>query len=158
MLHAAKRVRLRGRLSSNVRPQNTSVRGSPCSNAPDGGRLGSPRKALSMPIYARTDLLLLCLLQGCVVVPRTTTSYDRECQVVSRRVTLEPVQIAALGGCRNADCGALLVFAGVTAAGSAVISGSIAVVGNVVYWLEEKGQCQRQGPTPQPAPTASSAT
>lgn len=82
------------------------------------------------------------LLHGCVVVvPHTTTSYDPECQVVARHVELKPVQIAALAECRNEDCGALLVLAGVTAAGSAVISGSIAIVGNVVYWLEKQGNC-----------------
>jgi hypothetical protein len=30
---------------------------------------------------------------------------------------------------------------GVVAVASAVVSGSIAVVGNVVYWLERQGQC-----------------
>jgi hypothetical protein len=37
---------------------------------------------------------------------------------------------------------ALLVAAGVVAAASAVVSGSIAVVGNVVYWIEQQGQCK----------------
>jgi hypothetical protein len=35
----------------------------------------------------------------------------------------------------------LLVATGVVAATSAVVSGSIAVVGNVVYWFERQGQC-----------------
>jgi hypothetical protein len=37
----------------------------------------------------------------------------------------------------------IVAVAGVTAAASAVVSGSIAVVGNVVYWLERQGRCER---------------
>lgn len=36
-----------------------------------------------------------------------------------------------------------LLQACVVAAASAAVSGSIAVVGNVVYWLERQGQCFR---------------
>ena len=35
----------------------------------------------------------------------------------------------------------MLVSAGVVAAASAVISGSIMVAGNLVYWLERQGGC-----------------
>jgi hypothetical protein len=54
---------------------------------------------------------------------------------------MQPIQIAALGGCRNEGCAALLAAAGATAAASAVISGSIVVVGNAVYWFEKQGAC-----------------
>jgi len=92
------------------------------------------------------------VLHGCVVVvPHTTTSYDPECKVVAQHVELRPVQIAALAECRNEDCAALLVLAGVVAAGSAVVSGSIAIVGNVVYWLEKQGSCVKPSPTPPPS-------
>lgn len=81
------------------------------------------------------------LLAGCVIVPATTTTYDAACEVTSRRVTLEPVQVGVFFGCQSRDCAALLVAAGAAALASAVVSGSVAVVGNVVYWLEEQGQC-----------------
>lgn len=93
--------------------------------------------------------MLACgaLLAGCMVVPRTTSTYDPECQVVERRVTLQAQQVAVIGGCRhNAECGGLLAFYGLVAVGSAVVSGSVAVVGNVVYWLEEQAQCLRPKP------------
>jgi hypothetical protein len=86
-------------------------------------------------------LAVIAPLQGCVVVPHSTAYYDSECQVVSRHMELEAVQVASLMGCGNSDCAYLLALAGATAAASAVISGSIAVVGNVVYWLEKQGQC-----------------
>jgi hypothetical protein len=91
-------------------------------------------------------LALAAALSACVVVPATVMRYDPECRIVARHMTLEPVQVASIGGCSNDGCLALLAVAGATAAASTVISGSIAIVGNVVYWLEERGQCARSGP------------
>jgi hypothetical protein len=83
------------------------------------------------------------LLQACVMVPRTNYNYDPECRTVARQMTLEPVQVAGFGGCSNSGCAYLLVLAGATAAASTVVSGSIVIVGNIVYWLENQGRCQR---------------
>ena len=83
------------------------------------------------------------LLAGCIVVPQTTYRYDPDCRIVARRMELQAVQVAAIGGCSNEGCAALLAAAGLTAAASAVVSGSISLVGNVVYWLERQGQCRR---------------
>lgn len=88
---------------------------------------------------------LSLVLAGCVMVPRTVESYDPHCRMVAKRMTLEAWQVASLGGCSNEGCAMLLAAAGVTAAASAVVSGSIAVIGNVVYWLERQGQCAPAG-------------
>ena len=87
----------------------------------------------------------LLVLQACVLVPRTTEVYDANCKVMSKQMDLEPVQIAAIRGCSNSGCTAVLVAAGATAAASAIISGSIVIVGNVVYWFEKQGRCQPDG-------------
>ena len=108
----------------------------------------APRPRLAATAAAAT------LLAGCVLVPATTATYDATCEITSRRVTLEPVQVGVFFGCQGRECGALLVAAGVAALASAVVSGSVAVVGNVVYWLEEQGQCQGLLPRPQPASQA----
>jgi len=92
-------------------------------------------------VIHRLAPIALFALQACVYVPRTTSIYDSDCQVTTKHMDLQPVQIAALGGCRNEGCAALLVAAGATAAASAVISGSIVVVGNAVYWFEKQGSC-----------------
>jgi hypothetical protein len=84
-------------------------------------------------------------LQACVIVPTTTEAYDADCRVMTKTMELEPIQIASIRNCSNSGCAAVLVAAGATAAVSAVISGSIVVVGNAVYWLEKQGRCQRQG-------------
>ena len=100
-----------------------------------------------MAQFRRSSLfpsLLLLLLQGCVYLPRTTVVYDADCQITSKHMDLQSVQIAAIGGCSGDGCVALLVGAGATAAASAVISGSIVVAGNVVYWFEKQGRCVRE--------------
>jgi hypothetical protein len=92
----------------------------------------------------RSGMAALCLLlSACVLVPRTQEAWDPECHTIARSMTLQPMQIASFGGCYNEGCAALLVVAGATTAVSAVVSGSIAVVGNAVYWLEKQGRCQR---------------
>lgn len=97
-------------------------------------------KAAHRPV-ATAAMLGAVALAGCVIVPSTATTYDADCAITSRRMQLEPVQLGYIAGCHGRECGALLVAAGAAALASAVISGSIAVVGNVVYWLEERGQC-----------------
>lgn len=94
---------------------------------------------------------LAAALSACVVVPRTVVHYDTECHIVARQMTLQAVQVASIAGCSNSGCAALLAAAGATAAASLVVSGTIAVVGNVVYWLEKQGDCVRPGaPVPPP--------
>jgi hypothetical protein len=87
--------------------------------------------------------ILVALLQACVLVPVTTEVYDSDCGVSAKQMELAPVQIAGIHGCSNQGCIALLIAGGVTAAASAIISGTIVIVGNVVYWFEKQGRCNR---------------
>ncbi|HZD21639.1 MAG TPA: hypothetical protein VE325_13280 [Burkholderiales bacterium] len=90
-------------------------------------------------------LALACaLLGGCVYLPRTTVVYDQACRIEARHMTMEPVQVGALGHCQGQGCAELLAAAGAVAAASAVVSGSIVVAGNVVYWFEKQGRCLAQ--------------
>ena len=98
-----------------------------------------------MPAKSSPWLAVMTLaLQACVFVPRTTEVYDFDCRVSSRQMDLQAVEIGGLGRCHGRECGVILVAVGATAAASAVVSGSIVVVGNVVYWLEKQGRCQRE--------------
>lgn len=92
---------------------------------------------------ARVLPCLVVLLQACVYVPRTTEVYDADCRVSSRHMNLEPLQLASIQQCGNEGCVVLLVAAGATAAASAIVSGSIVIVGNIAYWFEKQGRCQR---------------
>ena len=82
-------------------------------------------------------------LQSCVVVPQTREVYDSQCQVLTKEITLETTVLGRLGGCAGDACLALLVAAGAVTAATAVVSGSIALVGNVAYWIERQGRCTR---------------
>jgi hypothetical protein len=92
------------------------------------------------------------LASGCVVVPVTIESYDPECRVVTHHMELVTVQVAAMNHCGGGQgCEAfVLVGLGVTAA-TAIVSGSIVVIGNVAYWAEHRAAC----PVLPAAPTAS---
>ena len=104
-------------------------------------------KRKQMPVHRPAPLLAIAaavLLQACIYVPVTTKVYDADCQITSKHMALQPVQIAAIQQCSSHDCAALLVAAAATAATSAIVSGSIVVVGNVAYWFEKQGRCNRK--------------
>ncbi|MFO0442878.1 MAG: hypothetical protein ACK50F_01170, partial [Betaproteobacteria bacterium] len=80
---------------------------------------------------------------GCVVVPQTQQVYDPACGVATKQVTLEVAVLPGLHSCSGDGCVALMVTAGVVTVASAVISGSVAVIGNVLYWTERQAGCPR---------------
>jgi len=91
-------------------------------------------------------LTLTTTLAACVYVPRTTEVYDAGCQIRARHMTLDLQQVGGFAGCSNQGCAVLLVTLGAVTVASAVVSGSIVVAGNVVYWFERQGQCVPQNP------------
>jgi len=110
--------------------------------------------ALSPP-QRRSHAVVLAaaaVLGGCIIVPQTQTVYDPDCRVMTRQVTLEAAVIGGFVNCSGDGCAAMLATMGFVTAASAVVSGSIALVGNVVYWIERQGQCNR---SPAPAATGS---
>jgi hypothetical protein len=86
---------------------------------------------------------LVLLLQGCVMVPRTVVAHDEQCRTQTRHMVLDTVQVGSIGSCSNQGCAVAVAVAGIAALGSVVVSGTIAVAGNVVYWLEKQGRCER---------------
>ena len=85
----------------------------------------------------------LVLMAGCVVVPQTREVYDADCRTMTKQMTLEMAVIGGFQSCAGEGCLVLLTAAGAVTAASAVVSGSIALVGNVVYWFERQGRCTR---------------
>ena len=86
---------------------------------------------------------------GCVFLPETTVEYDPECDISRRHMVLRGYQVEAFYGCRNEGCIDLLILAGAVTVSSVVISGSVAVVGDIVYWLEATGRCARRALRPE---------
>lgn len=101
-----------------------------------------------------TLLLSAAALAGCIVVPRTAEVYDAKCGAYVKQVILEAEVIAGIGHCHNDQCLAILASLGVISAVSAVVSGTFAVVGNVAYWVERRGQCPAGSPQPERAPSS----
>ncbi len=107
----------------------------------------------------RTTITVLAaslLASACIVVPRTETGFDPDCRITTHHMVLDTVQVGRFNNCNsNQDCITVIAALGVTAA-SAVVSGSIAVVGNIVYWAEQRSGCMLTSPAPAPVPAAPS--
>jgi len=98
-----------------------------------------------------TNRLILILLGStvcaCVVVPKKVASYDKNCMVSTQKIelTIEQMEVFDDVDCFNNNCRAQLV--GVLATStlvtttSAIVSGSIALIGNTLYWAESQGKC-----------------
>ncbi len=110
---------------------------------------GRPGRALAA--------LSLWALAGCVVVPVTRDVYDPDCRLMRREVTLEAAVLGQFHSCSGQECSALLATLGVVSAATLVVSGSLAVVGNVVYWLEHEANCRRRNAPQAPVPTPPAA-
>ena len=114
-------------------------------------------KLRALPRNAGVALVTLLALQACVVVPATREVYDPECKVMKRQMTLEMAAVGGFQSCGGDACKAMLVAMGAVTAATAVVSGSVAMVGNMVYWFERQGQCARPAEAPLGAVPAAAA-
>jgi len=89
---------------------------------------------------------MLTFLAGCIYLPKTTEVFSPQCGTTLKHITLTSEQANTFVVCDHEACVALLVLAGVVSAASAVVSGSIVVIGKAVYWLENQINCQRIEP------------
>jgi len=95
-------------------------------------------------------------LHGCVFFyPKKIVYYDERCAITQKKLRLDKTVIAngdlflnwnsTIPQCSSEeDCLfllGLLISPLVVSAGTAIVSGSIVVAGNIVYWLEKRGQC-----------------
>lgn len=98
--------------------------------------------------YALVISFLFLLLSSCAVMPTFTEKFDKKCQVVEKKVELSIEQSAMFddlecsdkNDCKAAFLGEIIGSV-ILLPVSAIISGSIAIIGNTVYWIEEYGQC-----------------
>jgi hypothetical protein len=111
-----------------------------------------------LPTAALLTVVLPLALQACVVVPQTREVYDAECRMMKKEVRLETAVVGRFQACQGDGCVALLVATGAVTAATAVVSGSIALIGNVAYWFERQGRCSRSEPLPRSTGPASGAS
>ena len=86
--------------------------------------------------------LLFTLLAGCVYVPENAHSYDEKCNVMRKKKVLALEEAIPMANCSNEACALLMASYGLVTAASFVVSGSIVVISNTVYWLEKPSDCE----------------
>lgn len=89
-------------------------------------------------------ILSLNLTNCATILPKTTTDIDdNRCHLVTKKLTLDAIAHPMLSGdCHGADeCLFILGVSALYTITTGVISGSIALVGNTVHWLEKQGKC-----------------
>lgn len=116
------------------------------------------RSPIRSPIRLLTITSTAWALSACIVVPQSRDVYDPDCKTTTRQLTLETAYIGGFQRCAGDGCVALLAAAGFVTAASLVVSGSLAVVGNAVYWLERQGRCARPRETAAVAPSLAAST
>ena len=88
-------------------------------------------------ILKLTWFLVLLFVSGCFYVPKIEENKNENCELITKKMTIEN-RGEFPQGC-NDEC--LLIALGV-ATTSYIVSGSIAVVGNTVHLIEKKGRCE----------------
>lgn len=88
-------------------------------------------------------LLAVSFLSGCVFYPKKIEYDDPECNIRTKRMELAVLELNGGSGCGSSSgdvevC--LAVYLG-TAAASAIVSGSLVIIGNSIFWLERQGKC-----------------
>jgi len=104
-----------------------------------------------MSTVLKSKLLLLIslplLVSGCVYYPHKIEHYDEQCKITFNTVELESKEMKdACARTNSSDPTGAACLAGILTltAASAIVSGSLVLVGNTAYWLEKKGRCLAQ--------------
>jgi hypothetical protein len=105
----------------------------------------------SLQSFAQLGLLGCSLLFTACATPKVVDVYDEKCQVMTRKVELTLEKVEALDSCRNQECVAQVIGGALSLATSTIVSGSIALVGNVAFWLEKSANCKAVSTTSKPS-------
>ena len=82
---------------------------------------------------------------GCIFYPAKVEYYEARCEAMLRHYELQVEEVGLRDGfCQSGYEAECLTLVLAVSAGSAVVSGSIVVVGNTLYWLERQGKCPVQ--------------
>ena len=90
---------------------------------------------------AVTAALACTLASACMIVPVTIADYDPGCRLVTHHMELQAVQLAEINHCSGQGCEAVVIAGLSLTAASAIVSGSIAIIGNIAYWAERRAGC-----------------
>ena len=96
-----------------------------------------------------TAIIALSLFSSsCAFYPKKIEYYDDQCNIIAKKMVLETeeMKVTPCSGSNSNDPDGKICLAYVggiitLSAASAIVSGSLVVVGNTVYWLEKEGRC-----------------
>lgn len=107
-----------------------------------------------MPVSQRTLAALLILslsASSCVYYPTIADSDDAKCVTIIKPMKLEHYWLPNRGG------DPIDIIGGFVSATSGIVSGSVVVSDNAIYWLEREVRCPNKQPVAQAANTSSQA-
>jgi PBP1b-binding outer membrane lipoprotein LpoB len=87
-------------------------------------------------------LLAALVLSGCAASVKTVEVYDPKCQITTKKIVASLEQVRALDACSNEQCVAQVLEIAASSVVAPIVVGSVAVVGNVVHWLEKSANCR----------------
>jgi hypothetical protein len=101
-----------------------------------------------MPTALKSKVMAIIALSfsvsSCVYYPKQIEYYDAQCDITAKKLVLETKEMkdACSGPNANDPQGKACLTGILTLSGvSAIVSGSVVVVGSTVYWLEKEGRC-----------------
>lgn len=92
------------------------------------------------------SFLIGFIFTSCAFVPRVAENQNTQCELVTKKLTLE-LAAADPGGVVGINCStpecviAPLAVAAAVSSATLIVSGSIVVIGNSIHWLEQEGKC-----------------
>jgi len=88
---------------------------------------------------------LFCISCAVVPVQKAHSTRDIICGVTTHEYDLKMVEMGGLSAsCNSPECIVSIgVFAAAWTGVTAVVSGSIVLIGNTVHWLEQQGPCDK---------------
>jgi hypothetical protein len=81
------------------------------------------------------------LISGCIYYPKRVEVYDSDCNIKTRKLTLGVIASNSVPNCSGGNAGPCLAAIAAVGPVTAVVSGSIVVIGNTLYYLEKEGPC-----------------
>jgi len=92
-----------------------------------------------------SSLIIIFLCTSCTVVPvkKAHSDNDIKCGVSTHEYDLKMIKSGHItASCNSPECILSIgVFAAAWTGVTAIISGSIVIIGNTVHWLEQQGPC-----------------
>ena len=78
-----------------------------------------------------------------MVYPKVSQYQNYKCNLVTRSLTLDTIVANPnFKGCKDPACILVIIAAyPVSGATTGIVSGSIAIAGNTIHWIEKQGRC-----------------